>query len=352
MRAIGMDNSYGVVSVDEWPGAGAFGALTTANVDDDSPILAYREQELLYTDPVVLAVIASSPYHDGIEQVTDNATTSFGTMESEDIFTEDSYGFTVGTSVSFEQEFSVFGIKAAKCEFSVEFEYGMDWRYGNGTSVAKWTAYDAAPDEDKVVFTAVPMDVYYYDVVSSSNPDFEKGSTLTINIPREPETLSVTRDYYNAHNGDTPDIDETVLAHEFGDPMSYPTENEKDEMMNLAGGSGYENGPIAVGQGGAETRIGMEITKTKTFGRDINTSVKISAAAGAGGFMVGGSAGFQYGFSYDLSTSEGMSFEGALGDIPEKYYTQENKYEAGLFAYPHNHGEQTFMVVNYWVEDL
>ena len=228
----------------------------------------------------------------------------------------------------------------------------MDWRFGNGTSVTRWTAYDCAAGEDKVVFTAVPMDVYYYKVVSSSNPNYEKGSTVTINVPRKPETLSVTRDYYNDHNGDTPDIDDTILAHEFGDPMSYPTETEKNQMMNLAGGSGYENGPIVVGQGAAETRIGMEITNTNTFGRDISTSVKISAAAGAGGFEIGASAGYQYGFSYDWSTSEGMSFEGALGDIPEDEYTSENKYEAGLFTYPHSHGEQTFMVVNYWVEDL
>jgi hypothetical protein len=347
-----MDSSNETVIIDEWPGAGAWGAITTANVDDDSPILAYQEQELLYTNPVVLAVIASSPYYDDIEQVVDNAVTSFGTMVSEEQSTENSYGFTVGTSVSYEEDVEVFGITIASFEFSTELEYAMDWRYGGGTAVAKWTAYDCAPGEDKVVFTAVPMDVYYYKVVSSSNPDFKKGSTVSINIPREPETLSVTREYYNAHNGDTPDIDETVIAHEIGDPMSYPSENDKDRMMNLAGGTGYENGPIVVGQGAAETRIGMDITNTKTFGRDINTSVTISAAAGAGGFKVGASAGFQYGFSYDLSTSEGMFFEGALGDISEEAYTSENKYEAGLFTYPHHHHEQTFMVVTYWVEDL
>ncbi len=351
MRAIGMDSSNTVAIIDEWA-TGALGAITTANVDDDSPILSYREQELQYTDPVILSVIASSPYYDDIGQVTDNATTSFGTVESVEQSTEQSHGFTVGTSISYEQDFSVFGVTVASFEFSTEFEYAMDWRYGNGTAMARWTAYDCAPGEDKVVFTAVPMDVYYYEVVSSANPDFEVGSTVTINIPREPETLSVTREYYNSHNGDTPDIDETVLAHEFGDPMSYPTETEKNQMMNIAGGSGYESNAIVVGQGAAETRIGMEINNTKTFGRDINTSVTISAAAGAGGFKVGASAGYQYGFSYDLSTSEGMFFEGALGDIPEEEYTQENKYEAGLFAYPHNLGEQTFMLVTYWVEDL
>lgn len=353
MRGVGMDSANTVIVFQEWSGAGNLGALTTANVDNDSPVLAYRfEQELLYTEPIILAVIASSPYYDGIGQETGGAITSFGVTESVETSTEDSFGFTVGTSVSFEQGVSILGIKIADVEFSTELEAGMDWRYGQGTALSKWTAYDCAPGEDKVVFASVPMDVYYYDVVSSSNPDFAPGSVISINVPRPSETVSVSRSYFNAHNGETQDIGADVLQHITGDPLSYPNSGAKTALLAGAGGQGYEVGPVAVGQGISETRIGMEITQTSTFGRDINASVTVSAAAGGGGVKVGVSAGFQYGFSYDLSTSSGMTFEGAVGDIPQSAYTAENKYQAGLFAYPHSFNETTFMVVNYWVDAL
>jgi len=45
---------------------------------------------------------------------------------------------------------------------------------------------------------------------------------MTVNVPREMRTLSVSRDFYNENNGAGDDIDSAVLKHTIGDPKRAP----------------------------------------------------------------------------------------------------------------------------------
>ena len=100
------------------------------------------------------------------------------------------------------------------------FKASMDWTATASASIETTVSYSSGPGEDKVVFSSVPFDVYYYEVISSPDPK-AVGETITINLPREPQTFSVSRTFFNDNNGEAMDIDERILPHTIGDPWSY-----------------------------------------------------------------------------------------------------------------------------------
>jgi hypothetical protein len=57
------------------------------------------------------------------------------------------------------------------------------------------------------------------------------GKIFSINLAREMRTYAIDRSYYNANNGGQQDIGPAVLKHEIGYPFSYPTENERDQLL-------------------------------------------------------------------------------------------------------------------------
>jgi hypothetical protein len=68
----------------------------------------------------------------------------------------------------------------------------------------------------------------------------------------------------------------------------------------------------------------------------------------AAGVLVGGSAGFHYGYEYNLFTENSMFFEADVGNIAGSDWN-EYQYSYGICAYPDEAGGQEFMVTNYRV---
>ncbi|MCP4449084.1 MAG: hypothetical protein GY811_27675 [Myxococcales bacterium] len=61
-----------------------------------------------------------------------------------------------------------------------------------------------------VVFHTTPYDRFTYGVVS--HPDGEVlGKPVTVDVPQRPKVLAVTREYYNANNGEQIDVDTNIL---------------------------------------------------------------------------------------------------------------------------------------------
>jgi hypothetical protein len=322
--------------------------LVAANVDKDSLILRYDgKKELLFSDPVILAVMASPPYHKDVGQNLDATGTTFGKSSGTTVETQSSLGFTVGVSIGTEFEAPLLGCTAACVEVKATFEAAMDWTSSSSSSITKSYSYSSGPEEDKVVFTAVPFDVYYYTIISA--PDEETvGTEITINVPRDPQTLSVSRDFFNANNGDTMDVDSSILKHTLGDVHSYPTKAEKTALLV---GGGFENGVMTVGEGAGLQTIAIDVAKGQGSGVSTDLDVKVEAEVTAAGVKVGASAGFHYGFEYQVSTEQTMFFQGTIGDIPGDKFSADLMYKFGIFAYwhPANNG-QKILVVNYWTE--
>jgi hypothetical protein len=89
------------------------------NVDNDSLILRDTGQrELLFTDPQVIAVLASPPYYEGRNDEGDGGT-SFGYSKSSGTTSSNSHGFSVGFSIGYEYDIPIVG-GGAEFEASVK----------------------------------------------------------------------------------------------------------------------------------------------------------------------------------------------------------------------------------------
>jgi hypothetical protein len=319
--------------------------ICLANVDNDSPIVEYTGQhELLFSYPTVIAVLACPPYHAGIGQNIGSCGTTFGMSTATGVEKTESTGFTVGFSVGYESE-DPFGI--AKSSFKVKVESAMDWISSKSNEIEKYVAYTSGPDEDKVIFTAIPFDVYYYTVISSPNPA-DVGNTLSINVPRDMQTLSVSRIFYNDRNGDNPNIDSQVLGHTIGDVWSYPSAAERNAL--LVNGGLCSSNLMTVGVGSGYVTQGIRMSQGQGTGTYNNFSVTVESEFGIGGVTFGMSAGFNYGFEYKVTNTQSTFYEGKVGDIPYGSYSTGMSYSFCLFTYPFTFNKQTFTVVNYWVQ--
>jgi hypothetical protein len=326
--------------------------LAPGNIDDDSAIVRYDgEYELLFTDPTIVAAMASPPYQSGIGQSEDDTVSTFGKVSGTTVEQETAIGFSTGMSVGYEADFGIFG----GAEMSLSIEQSLDFTSSQSTKIEKHNSYTSGPGEDKVVFTTVPFDVYYYTIVSSPAPE-DVGRTVTINIPREIQTLASSTGFYNDHNGEGLDVDERVFQHSPGDVWSYPSADDKNQLLREAESSepGYQslwNGPRPVSEGSGFDTIGISTTEGSARGASMDVDVKLEFSTTApGGAKVGTSVGFHFGYSYSLTTEDTAFFEGAVGNIPAAQYTAGNLYQYGLMVYPQQFGDQNFLVMNYWVE--
>jgi hypothetical protein len=329
------------------------GILVAANVDRDSAVVRYDgEHELLFAKPQVIAVLASPPYREGIDQNVAMTRSTFGQRTGETVDEARSLGFKVGASVGYDGTVPIFGGPTA----TVSMKEAFDFVATTSSTIEKYHAYATGPREDKVVFTTVAFDVFYYTIVSAPDSPEAVGRQITINLPREPQTLASTVEFYNAHNGGGTDVDERVFRHRKGDVASYPTVAERDRLLDAAEARerGYErlwNGPMTVGEGGGFSQIGISSTEGSANATAMDFSVDAEFVCKfPGGVKIGTSVGFHFGHTVTFTTKDTASFEGQVGDIPAASYTAQNMYRYGLFVYPEQVDDQKFLVMNYWTE--
>uniref|UniRef100_A0A7C3IJ65 VCBS repeat-containing protein n=1 Tax=Gracilinema caldarium TaxID=215591 RepID=A0A7C3IJ65_9SPIR len=325
---------------------------------DNSPRVKYVGHELQFTDPIVIAVLASPPYYADIAAADpsyayNSWVTTFGKKTSESASNTTKVGFSLGASLEYEGGASIFGVKIATFKASASFENSMNWEWTTSTTITKSITYTCNGGEDRVIFTAVPIDTYSYEVLTSPQSD-DVGKILHINLPRDYSTYTVTREFFNEHNGTLADIGSNVLPHTLGQVKSYPTAATKDTLLSTYGGYSYDAQPAgqaSVSNNGTVLEIEVEQGKEKSF--SIDQERKFSVGAGAGGFVASIEAGFNVGYQYTCGTSTGTSFGGTVGYLPTTYFNNPNyTYSSGLFVYPYEdpNSLQTYWVVNYWVQ--
>jgi hypothetical protein len=325
---------------------------------DNSPRVQYVGHELQFSEPIVIAALASPPYYTDIAAVdasysyTDWVTT-FGTKTTQSSSNSAKVGFSIGASVELEQEASIFGIKLATFRASASFEVSTNCQWTTSHSISKSITYTCNGGEDRVIFTAVPIDVYSYKILASPESN-DVGRVMTINIPRDYATYTVTREYFNAHNGELADIGATVFPHTLGQVKTYPTAAAKDSLLTTYGGYSIDAQPAgqaSISNSGTALEIEVEKGQEKTFSVDLQS--RFSIGGGVGGVVVSVEAGFNVGYEYTSSTSEGTSFGGTVGYLPTAYFNNPTyAYSSGLFVYPYEDPNmlQEYWVVNYWVE--
>ena len=331
--------------------------LAVGNVDEDSNRVRCTGHELQFSQPSVIAVLASPPYYAEIAEADegynyDDWITTFGRSTSSSGSSESSVGYSVGTTLGYSAGYSLFGVEIASFEASVSFTAETSSSFTTTTTVSKEITYSCAGGENRVIFTSVPIDVYTYEVLYSEDSS-DIGEEMTISIPREFSQHTVELDFYNENNGTLEDIVIEPMSHTIGSPWSYPDEADAEGFLDEFGGYSYD--AESVGQGSGNSGI-TEMTITVEEGEETTVSMDYTTEAVAEatllGVMSASSAGFNTGYSYTTATSVGTIFGGTVGFLPTAYYTNSYIYESGLFAIPYEDEDigQTYWVVSYWVE--
>jgi hypothetical protein len=317
------------------------------NVDDDSFILRDTGQrELLFTDPQVIAVLASPPYYAGINEDGDGGT-SFGYSKSEGESKSNSLGFSVGVSVGYEND-SLFGLFGAEFETTVTSNFS--WAQSTSVEISESWGWNNPIAQDLVVFTAIPFDVYYYEVLRSPpGEDTKPGDPLTVNVPRKPHPYHMPLPDYN---GIVLEKHRITVNHILGAPSSYYTPADRDQQKSAAGGKGLfsTTTQMTAGSGDGSTTINIENIKGKENSFAFDLEVEISAKVNVGGVTAGASAGFSYGYETTSSVSEGTYIEGTVPAIPSGSYSFDKDFTWGLMAYPKKDSSQKYIFVTYWTD--
>ncbi len=339
-------------------------AVAVGNVDKDSSRVKYVGHELQFSNPIIIAALASPPYYADImkdEETYDpyGWETTFGTSTSEETSDTGSVGISTGVSLEYEQDLSVFGVKIASFKSSASFCATTSCDFTTSMSVSKNISYSCTGGENRIIFTALPIDVYSYEVLESVDSSDTVGGILTIDIPRSYNTYTVDSDFYNENNGDLPDIGEEVFPHSLGAPETYPSAATMATLLENNGGYCSDKAK-SVGQydpekqtSGGVTSLGISVEEGNGTQVGVDMATEFAVGAGVGGTTVMISAGFNVGYSYSISTTKGTEFGGTIGNLPTDYFNnQDYAYSQGLFAYPYPDNEtgQTFWVVNYWLE--
>jgi hypothetical protein len=352
-------------------------AIAVGNFADNGLHVRYAGHELKFTDPIVIAVLASAPYFSDIAETDEHYAkaysgwdTTFGTITGDKKDTSTSVGFSVGTLVEFEHEISVpiLGLDIAKFKASWAFTNTNSWEWENSREVKKTQVWKSPAGQDSVIFTSAPMDVYEYQIKSSPDPNNPPGNSIYIHIPRSFTTYMVSRDFFNQAigTGVIQPIDSTVLGHTIGKPFSYPTVAQKNGILTAmstdvpwflppANPQDYQFGPVPVSQGEKEGgTVNLEIRILTEDSAKVSHDFlnEVTAGAGTANVTVSLKAGFDTGYSAKSTTLNGTEFGGTIGYLPTKYYTnQQYTYQSGLFAYSHSMPSgKNFWVVDYWVE--
>lgn len=334
--------------------------LVASNVNFDSLALRYSEGEyqLVFTEPILIAVLAAAPCDPELGQDLGACRTSFGTAESDTVTEETAFSVSASATVGFGTDvITVAGVgasvgsTAASLEVVATLKASASAITSKAYTLTKRIVYTTGPIEDTVIFTTVPLDRYTYEVTSHPVPELI-GTKVVISLPRAPIEVQVERERYNANvvTGG-PMIDAMVLSHAPGVPSSYPSSSDKGEL--LASFEGFELGPQSVGNSGGNSSLSINVaTEAGTgvgYGAEFEYSVTASAGALVTGYTVGGSADK----SLQIIHGEESEYTGTVADmdLPTAEFGQE-RYSWGLFTYIFDDpvSAQQYEIVNYWVE--
>lgn len=325
--------------------------LLTPNADADSLALDYSEGEyqLVFTEPVLIAVLSAPPCAAGLGQNLDACRTSFGTAESDTVETEDTWTITAGVSVGFSTSFSAFGVEVSAFEAVASVKGAYAKTTSEAYTLTKRVEYTTGPNEDGVIFTTIPYDQYTYTILSHPEPALV-GEQIVVSLPREPVEILVDRDFYNANvvEGGVR-VDDAVLGSRPGDLDSYPTVADKNGLVERF--DGLETRQVDVGQGGGSVGVGINVFEetgtTTAYGVEFELEVRATIGAVVAGFSVGG------GLENSLRISHGVEsdYAGTVSNMSAGAFATE-AYAFGLFTYVYEDPAtaQQFEVISYWVD--
>lgn len=333
---------------------------TTCNTDEDTVQMKFLGKRVVYSDPKILAVLASPPYFkdlehlDGGDSYVGNSATSYGTSEGSSESETHASTISAGTYVSFEQEFSFFGFKAASVEAEAEFSASWTNETEETSSRTQTIEYSTAGGQDTVVLYSIPLVIYEYEaklpVVNGNTIEWQIQKS-TITEPREATVRTYTLEAYDEiakYYDILPIIGGNILKHELGNPATYPTSTAGYRDVNQPDGPSIG---VGYGSGGSITQT-LELTEETSVGTSFSASISTKVGGGAGGVTAGVTAGYEGGSGTVKTDLNGKFFSTTIVGMPEEANGYGYDYNVKMFQYNKNYSEQSIPIVNYVVSQL
>ena len=348
-------------------------SLAAEDCDDDSTLLRYKGQTVTWTKPEVLTVLQSAPYFQDLQDTRDylnQGQTAYGKGSSSGTSGTAGGSLKLGTYVSFEQDFSVFGVKVASIEAEAQSTHAFTYDYEHTKTKELNITYSGSAGDDYAVVYAVPYMEYQYETwvpgyklpdnrdeynkyldeyirntrgknkVDSDNnasasititqADRDKVATelgigpgtevkgswqpSSVMVPMDPAKVILSVDDYDAIAEQTEGLEPirgNILNSTPGDPLTYDGENVNKGFTAIGD---WQTMTKAEG-----TNISLEssttVSEEHTFA--YNYEFEAKAGAGAGGVTVGVLAGFGTSAGGGVSTSNSTSYSATVDNLPK-----------------------------------
>ena len=348
-------------------------SLAAVDCDDDSTLMRYKGQTVTWTKPEVLTILQSAPYFQDLQDTRDylnQGQTAYGKGSSSGTSGTAGGSLKLGTYVSFEQDFSVFGVKVASIEAEAQSTHAFTYDYEHTKTKELNITYSGSAGDDYAVVYAVPYMEYQYETwvpgyklpdnrdeynkyldeyirntrgknkVDSDNnasasititqADRDKVATelgigpgtevkgswqpSSVMVPMDPAKVILSVDDYDAIAEQTEGLEPirgNILNSTPGDPLTYDGENVNKGFTAIGD---WQTMTKAEG-----TNISLEssttVSEEHTFA--YNYEFEAKAGAGAGGVTVGVLAGFGTSAGGGVSTSNSTSYSATVDNLPK-----------------------------------
>ncbi|MDF1839387.1 MAG: hypothetical protein P1V35_16085, partial [Planctomycetota bacterium] len=150
---------------------------------DEDGITMVREDvahELVFTEPIVIAVLAAPPSVAGIAQNYDACTTTFGNTEFTGSAAEASLTTSASVSVGIKTDIP---FVSSGVEFKASATAAATASAGTQYTLSQTIEYTTGVWEDTVIFSCIPMDRFVYRIVRHTDPDM-LNAVVTVDLPR------------------------------------------------------------------------------------------------------------------------------------------------------------------------
>ena len=333
-------------------------SLAAVDCDNDSTLMRYKGQTVTWTKPEVLTVLQSAPYFQDLEDTRgylDQGQTGLGKSKAAGDKVTAGGSLSLGTYVSFEQDFSVFGVKVASIEAEAQSKNSFTYAYEETKTKETEINYSGSAGDDYAVVYAVPYMEYQYETWvpgytvtkeylktyladklgkaegNVTEDDINKAMTefgikvgtkvegswqpSSVMVPMEPAKVLISVDAYDEIAEQTEGLEPirgNILNSTPGDPATYDAVGARSNDFHAIG----NQQKVTTGEGG---NITVTETSTTEKSHDFEYSYEFEAkvGAGAGGLTVGVLAGFGANAGGGISTSSSKSYSATVDNLPK-----------------------------------
>ena len=346
-------------------------SLAAVDCDNDSTLVRYKGQEITWTKPEVLTVLQSAPYFQDLQDTRDylnQAQTAYGRGYGENQTVTTGASLSLGTYVSFEQDFSVFGVKIASIEAEAQSKHSFEYGFESTQTKSVDITYSGSAGDDYAVVYAVPYVEYQYetwvpgyeipkneseytnwknkyvsDYLTGKNKNWASGLSeqqkkdkidatanelgltagkkvagswqpSTVSVPMTPQKVLISVDAYDEIAEQTEGLEPirgNILNSTPGEPSTYDSFDNSRSGFEQIG----QDQAVTTSQGGNVSVGGQSATdKQHTFNYSYEFEAK--AGVGAGGLTVGVLAGFGTNVGGGVGTSSSRSCVATVDNLP------------------------------------